>query len=105
MTSREFLYELPAKVDPAAIDGLETIFHFDLEGEKGGQYTISVADQKVTVSDGLTGEAKCVVRSTGDTFIKLATGELNPMIAILTGKVKISNQGEMLRYAKLFGLM
>ena len=105
MTSREFLYELPAKVDPAAIDGLETIFHFDLEGEKGGQYTISVADQKVTVTDGLSGEAKCVVRSSGDTFIKLATGELNPMIAILTGKVKISNQGEMLRYAKLFGLM
>ena len=42
-------------------------------------------------------------RSTGDTFIKLATGELNPMIAILTGKVKISNQGEMLRYAKYLG--
>ncbi|HEY3385656.1 MAG TPA: SCP2 sterol-binding domain-containing protein [Saprospiraceae bacterium] len=105
MTSREFLYALPEKVDPAAIDGLETIFHFDLEGDQGGQYTISVADQKVTVSDGLSGEAKCVIRSTGDTFIKLATGELNPMIAILTGKVKISNQGEMLRYAKLFGLM
>jgi len=105
MTSREFLYALPAKVDPAAIDGLETIFHFDLEGEKGGQYTISVANQKVTVSDGLSGDAKCVIRSSGDTFISLATGELNPMIAILTGKVKISNQGEMLRYAKLFGLM
>lgn len=105
MTSREFLYALPEKVDPASIDGLETIFHFDLEGDQGGQYTISVADQKVTVSDGLSGEAKCVIRSTGDTFIKLATGELNPMIAILTGKVKISNQGEMLRYAKLFGLM
>ena len=61
MTSRDFLYALPAKVDPAAIDGLETIFHFDLEGDKGGQYTISVANQEVTVSDGFTGEAKCVV--------------------------------------------
>jgi putative sterol carrier protein len=105
MTSREFLYALPAKVDPAAIEGLETVFHFDLEGEKGGQYTISVADQKVTVTDGLTGEPKCVVRATAENFISLATGDLNPMLAVLTGKVKISNQGEMLRYAKLFGLM
>jgi len=105
MTSREFLYALPAKVDPAALEGLETIFHFDLEGEKGGQFTITVSGQKVAVSDGLTGDARCVIRSTGDTFISLATGELNPMMAVLTGKVKISNQGEMLRYAKLFGLM
>jgi putative sterol carrier protein len=105
MTSREFLYALPAKVDPAAMEGLETVFHFDLEGENGGQYTIAVSDRKVTVSDGLNGEPKCVVRSTGDHFISLATGDLNPMMAVLTGKVKISNQGEMLRYAKLFGLM
>ena len=105
MTTREFLYALPAKVDPATIEGLETVFHFDLEGEKGGQYTISVADQKVTVTDGLVGEPKCVVRSTAENFISLANGDLNPMLAVLTGKVKISNQGEMLRYAKLFGLM
>ena len=105
MTSRDFLYALPAKVDPGAIEGLETVFHFDLDGENGGQYTITVSGQKVTVTDGLNGEPKCVVRSTGENFINLATGELNPMMALLTGKVKISNQGEMLRYAKLFGLM
>jgi len=27
------------------------------------------------------------------------------MLAVLTGKVKISNQGEMMKYAKIFGLM
>lgn len=105
MNSRDFLYALPSKVVPGAVDGLDTVFHFDLEGDKGGQFTITVADKKVTVTDGLQGEAKCVVRATGDNFINLASGELNPMMAILTGKVKISNQGEMLRYAKIFGLM
>lgn len=105
MTSKDFLYALPAKVAPAAIEGLNTLFHFDLEGENGGQFTITVADQKVTVTDGLSGEPNCTVRATGDHFISLATGELNPMMAILTGKVKISNQGEMLKFAKVFGLM
>jgi putative sterol carrier protein len=105
MTSRDFLYSLPSKVPPAAIEGVETVFHFDLEGDHGGQYTIVVADQKVQVSDGLHGEPKCAVRASEEDFVNLATGELNPMMAVLTGKVKISNQAEMLRFAKIFGLM
>ena len=105
MTSREFLYALPTKVSPSVIEGLDTVFHFDLEGDHGGQYTITIANNQIAVSDGLNGEPKCVVRATAENFINLATGELNPMMAVLTGKVKISNQGEMLRYAKIFGLM
>lgn len=105
MTARQFLFALPSKVSPAAIEGLATVFHFDLEGDNGGQFTIRVADQKVTVEDGLTDEPKCVVRATGDNFVGLASGDLNPMMAVLTGKVKITNQGEMLKYAKIFGLM
>lgn len=105
MTSREFLYNLPEKVLPSAIEGLETLFHFDLEGDIGGQFTIEVKGQKVMVTDGLIGDPKCVVRASGEHFIQLATGDLNPMMALLTGKVKITNQGEMLKYAKIFGLM
>lgn len=105
MNSREYLYALPSKVSPVAIEGLETIFHFDLEGEGGGQFTVQVDNGKVIVADGLNGQPSCVVRSNEETFHKLISGDLNPMMAVLTGKVKISNQGEMLRYAKLFGLM
>lgn len=105
MNTKEFLYNLPAKVLPAAIDGQETVFHFDIEGAEGGQFTIEVKDGKVVVSDGLLGEPRCTVRASDENFVKLAQGDLNPMMAILTGKVKISNQGEMLKYAKIFGLM
>lgn len=103
MTSSDFLYKLPAKVSPQAIEGHETIFHFDIDG--GGQHTVQVANGEVMVTEGLSGEPACVVRTSEDNFIKLIQGDLNPMMAILTGKVKISNQGEMLRYAKIFGLM
>lgn len=105
MNSSDYLYALSSKVPPDAIEGLETVFHFDLEGDGGGQYTVQVTNGKVDVTKGLSGEPKCVVRSSEETFQKLISGDLNPMMAVLTGKVKISNQGEMLRYAKLFGLM
>ena len=105
MTAREILEALPSKVAPEAIEGHETNFHFDLEGEGGGAMTVSISDGKVTVNDGLNGEPKCTVRGKAGNFVKLAQGELNPMMAILMGKVKISNQGEMIKYAKIFGLM
>lgn len=103
MTSRDFIYKLPSKISPEAIHGHETTFHFDLEG--GGQYTVQITDGKVNVSDGLNGAPNCLIRASDENFIKLLHGDLNPMMAVLTGKVKISNQGEMLRYAKIFGLM
>ena len=105
MNTREFLYGLPSKVSSSAIEGLETVFHFDIEGANGGQFTIQVRDGKMEVMEGLEGEPRCTVKATDENFINLAIGELNPMMAVLTGKVKISNQGEMLRYAKIFGLM
>jgi putative sterol carrier protein len=103
MTARDFLYKLPTKISPEAIKGHESTFHFDLE--EGGQYTVAVANDKVTVSDGLSGEATCVIKAKEENFLKLINGDLNPMMAVLTGKIKISNQGEMMRYAKLFGLL
>jgi len=105
MNSRDFIYKLPSKISPEAIEGHETTFHFDLEGETGGKYTVAVANGKATVMDGLVGDATCVIRASDENFMKLINGDLNPMMAVLTGKVKISNQGEMLRYAKIFGLM
>ncbi len=105
MTAQEFITNLPSKVDSAALEGLETTFHFDISGDGGGQYTVEVADGAMNVAEGLNGEAKCKVSTGADTLVGLVTGKVNPMMAVLGGKVKISNQGEMMKYAKIFGLM
>lgn len=105
MTVKEFIDELPGKVDAAAVDGHNTKFHFDVSGEDGGQYTLAIDDGVMSSEEGLSGEAKCVVKASSENLLGLISGDLNPMMAIMTGKVKISNQGEMLKYAKIFGLM
>lgn len=105
MTAKDFLMALPNKVSKDAIEGMETLFHFDLDGDDGGQYTLELKDGGLNVIEGLEGDAKCAIRAKAENFVKLAKGDINPMMAILTGKVKISNQGEMLKYAKIFGLL
>ena len=104
MTALEFIEELPEKVPSAALEGIDTRFHFQIEGDGGGDRTVVVQQGKLEVMEGLEGEAKCNVRTSGDTFMKVLKGELQPMMAVLTGKIKISNPAELMKYAKLFGL-
>ncbi len=47
--------------------------------------------------------ADCVISTTLDTFNKLKSGELNPMMAVMTGKVKI--KGDMGIAMKLQSLL
>ncbi len=105
MTAQEFIMGLPTKANPAALEGVETNFQFDISGDGGGQYTVEVKDGQINAQEGFHGEAKCTVSATSDNLIGVIKGDINPMMAVLTGKIKISNQGEMLKYAKLFGLM
>ncbi len=105
MTTKEFLSSLPAKVPLEAIEGVDTLFHFDISGDGGTQATIGIKDGQVKYEDGLQGDPKCVVTASHDNLMKVLSGSLNPMMAIMTGKIKISNTGEMMKYAKLFGLM
>lgn len=105
MTAKEFITGLPQQVKPDVLAGLATVFHFNIEGDNGGLYTVKVEDGKLEVSEGLSGEPKCVVKAKDQNFIDVVTGKTNAMMALLMGKIKISNQGELLKYAKIFGLL
>jgi putative sterol carrier protein len=103
MTAKDFLFALPEKVSPDALVGHTTNFHFDVEGE--GEYTVAIDDGKLHVSEGFHGDTKCTVKAKGTDLVKLVSGDLNPMMAVFSGKLKISNLGEMQKYAKILGLM
>ena len=100
---KEFLLGLPAKVKPEAVEGLSTLFHFDIAD--AGTFTIHLDEGKMKVSEGLEGDPACKVTASAETLTKILSKDLNPMMAMMTGKLKISNPGEMLKYAKIFGLM
>jgi putative sterol carrier protein len=105
MLTKDFLLQLPEKVNTAALENLSTCFHFDLTGEDHGQVTVLVKDGEMTTREGLHGEPSCTVRAQGSDLKDVFKGKLNPMLAILTGKLKISNQTELLKFAKLLGWM
>lgn len=105
MNAKDFLLALPEKTSKDVLEGHNTRFHFILSGDEGGEVTMAIKDGVLTSAEGLEGEPTCVVKATSENLTKLIKKELNPMMALLTGKLKISNQSEMLKYAKILGLM
>ena len=73
---------------------------FDVEDV--GQWTVSVDDGTVTVTEG-AGEADCTISASEETLVKIARGEANPTTAYMTGKLKIQgDMGAALKLQKLF---
>ena len=105
MTAREMILALPTRIVPAAIEGHNTCFHFIVSGTGGGEVTVAIANGECTATEGLHGEPKCTLRCTDETFEGIVTGKQNPQMAVMMGKLKISNLSEMLKYSKIFGMM
>ena len=91
MTAREFFDDLPGRPDPERLRGIHHTYLFDIAGE--GRWLVTVDDGNVTVDEDPESEAADVSFTlSGETFTKLAAKEQNPMIAYMTGKLKISRR-------------
>jgi putative sterol carrier protein len=104
-TAKEIILSIPSRVPADKIGNAETCFHLSISGEGGGHFTVSAKDGKVEAVEGFEGEAKCTMSCTAVLFHELLAGKANPMMAVFTGKLKISNKSEVMKYAQLFGIM
>ncbi|HOU46254.1 MAG TPA: SCP2 sterol-binding domain-containing protein [Chitinophagales bacterium] len=102
MTAREIVLGLPSRLKTDDSVGQSGTFHFQLEGENGGDFTVSVADGVCKVTEGLTGEADCVISATASDFEDAEEGRVNRQMAVMMGKIKISNLGAMLKFIGMF---
>ena len=101
-TAAEIVRSLCDRFRPEKAGDYSAVFHLDLSGEGGGQFTVIIENGSCRVEPGLQGQAKCLVQTSAATYYDIEFGKTNAEMAFMTGKIKISNVGEMLRFVKLF---
>jgi putative sterol carrier protein len=100
MNTKEFFDTLETRVDPAKTAGVNNSYLFDIEG--AGQWKVDVRDGKVSVSEG-AGEADVTLTTSQEDFEKIASGDMNPTSAYMSGKLKIKgDMGAAMKLQKLF---
>jgi putative sterol carrier protein len=78
-------------LDPAKTQGVNSVMLFDLSGEGGGKWTLTLKDDEgVKLEAGETASPNVTFTMDAQDFLAIANGELNPVSAFMQGKVKVS---------------
>ena len=98
----DIIRSLQNRVREEKVQGVNTVVHFDIEGDNGGQFTVTLKETVCTVEEGLLGEAKCIVKARDSDYEDVELGRSNPQMAVMMGKIRISNIGEMMSFTTYF---
>jgi putative sterol carrier protein len=84
---REFFTSLPERADPDRIRDLEHTYLFDIGGSR---WLVDVRGGAVTVTEDPEGAADVEFKMSAETFERIQARKQNPMVAYMTGKLKVS---------------
>ena len=105
MTPKQYFEERVAgnlKEKKETVDGINAIYEFQITGDNGGTWTVDVKNDPPQVSAGSSGSADCTITMKDENFCSMIDGELNPQMAFMTGKLKVTgNMGLALKLQKI----
>ena len=103
-TAAEVFEAMPSRLDADAAADINVTIGWDLSGDEETQKTIKIADGAMTVEDGLADDLNATISMDSDDFVAMTTGELNPMMAFMGGKVKVDgDMSAVMKIQNLFG--
>lgn len=88
-TLKEVFELMPGAFKPEAAQGIDAVFQYTISGEGGGDWYITVKDQKCEVAEGKADSPTTTLSLSAEDFVKMLAGELNPMAAFTSGRLKI----------------
>ncbi|HEV2035135.1 MAG TPA: SCP2 sterol-binding domain-containing protein [Candidatus Dormibacteraeota bacterium] len=96
---------LPSSFQAEKAGNIKMTIQFNLSGENGGTWWARVAAGKCTVGEGAVASADLTLLADAADYVKMRLGQLDPMEAYETGKLKFKGKGSTsiaFRMLKLF---
>lgn len=99
---QEYFDTLDKRFIPDQAEGVEAAFVYDLTGDGGGQWTVTVANGALSVSEGAADDAKVTYTMKADDYVKMANGDLDGTKAFMTRKLKVKGNIPLAQKMKKF---
>ena len=91
---KEVFEKVPQAFNADAAKGLDAIFQFDIAGEDGGIWHVSVKSGQCQVQEGHATSPTVVLSMSSDTWLGMVNKQINGIQAFMSGKLKLT--GDML---------
>ena len=104
MTPKDYFDKLPdsLKAKGEKVTSINAVYQFDIKGPNGGTWLVDLTTPGGKVSEGAGSSPNCTVTMEDENFVKLVSGQLNPQMAFMTGKLKVAgNMGLALKLATI----
>ena len=86
----DLMSKMPSAFVPEKAQGLDVVLQFVFTGAEPGSWYADVHDGQVSVQQGTHPSPKMTLTADSDDYIKLFTGQLDPMQAFMAGKLKLA---------------
>jgi putative sterol carrier protein len=102
-TCKEIFAAMPNSLNKEAAKGLNAVYQFDLSGDGGGKWYVTINNQACDVKEGAHASPNITISMSAQDYIDLSAGKLNGQVAFMSGKLRISgDMGLALRMQSLF---
>jgi len=105
MSVADIFNNMPGRFQADKAAGANMSILFDLSGDEGGQYYVNIVDGQLNVTPGAPATApQATVKMTADDFTAMSSGGLNPMMAFMSGKIKVDDDlNSVMKFQSLVG--
>ena len=101
---KEIFEKMPAQFKPDVAGDITATIQFELTGEGGGQWVVSIANGQAAVTEGTTPTPTMTFGAAAAEYLGIINGTLNPMNAFMQGKIKVKGDMAMaMKMQKMFG--
>ena len=103
MNPQEIFDQMSANLNADAAKGMNSTIQFNLSGDNGGQWYVTIKDGKAEVHKGTAPSANMTLSMSAADYVDMIMGKLNGQMAFMSGKLKISgDMGLAMKMQSLF---
>jgi putative sterol carrier protein len=89
LTIQRLIELMPKAFLPDKAQGVDAVIQYNLTGDQGGDWIITIKDGACTVAQGTAETPKLTLMAEGQDYLDVVTGKQNPMAAFSAGKIKL----------------
>jgi putative sterol carrier protein len=87
---KEYFDTLSDRFVASAATGEKAIYQFELAGDGGGTYHVTIDDGTMTVTEGAAASPNTTIKMTAEDYVQMVNGKLSGTMAFMKGKLKVT---------------